>query len=125
MLEPGELIVAVELPPLPVATRSTYRKVRDRASYAFALASVAAALRVEDGMVADMRLALGGVGTKPWRASVAEAALRGKPATAASFRAAAEAELAAATALSDNGFKIELTARTIVAVLGELAGDAA
>ena len=120
MLEPGELIVAIELPP-PMTARSTYRKVRDRASYAFALVSVAAALRVEDGAVTDVRLALGGVGTKPWRATAAEVALRGKPATAASFRAAAEAELAAAVPLSDNGFKIELAARTIVAVLGELA----
>ena len=121
-LEPGELITAIELPPLPPALRSTYRKVRDRASYAFALISVAAALEVEGGMVKEVRLALGGVAHKPWRASKAEAALQGKPATEASFRAAAEAELADARPLRDNGFKIELARRTMTAVLMELAG---
>ncbi len=125
MLEPGELITAVELPPLPMATRSTYRKVRDRSSYAFALVSVAAALELEDGIVKDVRLALGGVAHKAWRAHKAEEALRGGPATREAYRAAAEAELAGAKPLSDNGFKIELATRTIVAVLGELAGDAA
>ncbi|MFS0773990.1 FAD binding domain-containing protein [Sphingomonas sp. 1P08PE] len=125
VLEPGELITAIELPALPVAAQSSYRKVRDRASYAFALVSVAAALSVEDGRVADVRIALGGVAHKPWRAADAEAALRGGPATAAAFHAAAEAELADAVALRDNGFKIELAKRAIVAVLGELAGDAA
>jgi xanthine dehydrogenase YagS FAD-binding subunit len=120
-LEHGELITAVELPPLPWAARSTYRKVRDRASYAFALVSVAAALdRAEDGTVRDIRLALGGVAPKPWRAQAAEAALRGRPATEASFRAAAEAELADAAPLRHNAFKIELAKRTIAAVLGEL-----
>lgn len=123
-LRPGELITAVELPALPMAARSTYRKVRDRASYAFALVSVAAALEVEGGTVKDVRLALGGVAHKPWRARKAEDALRGGPATAAAFRAAAEAELADATPLRDNGFKIELAKRTITAVLGELAGVA-
>ena len=121
LLEPGELITAIELPALPLAANSTYRKVRDRASYAFALVSVAAALEVEGGMVKDVRLALGGVAHKPWRASKAEEALRGKPATEASFRTAAEAELADARPLKDNGFKIELAKRTIAAVLGELA----
>ncbi|MGN6277965.1 MAG: FAD binding domain-containing protein [Sphingomonas sp.] len=125
MLEPGELITAIELPALPVAARSTYRKVRDRASYAFALVSVAAAIEVEGGIVKDVRLALGGVGTKPWRATKAEAALRGRSADADAFRAAADIELGDAQALSDNGFKIELARRTIVAVLEELAGDAA
>jgi xanthine dehydrogenase YagS FAD-binding subunit len=122
VLEPGELITAIELPAIPFAARSTYRKVRDRASYAFALVSVAAALEVEDGIVRDVRLALGGVATKPWRAWKAEDALRGRPATAESFRAAAEAELAAATPLRDNAFKIELARRTIGAVLDELTG---
>ena len=122
VLEPGELITAVELPALPFAAHSTYRKVRDRASYAFALVSVAAALEVEDGTVRDVRLALGGVATKPWRAWKAEEALRGRPATAESFRAAAEAELAAAAPLRDNAFKIELARRTIAAVLDELTG---
>ncbi|HTE37484.1 MAG TPA: FAD binding domain-containing protein, partial [Reyranella sp.] len=124
-LQPGELIVAIELPALPPAARSTYRKVRDRASYAFALVSVAAVLELDAGQVKDVRLALGGVAHKPWRASRAEAALRGQPATGASFRAAAEAELADAVPLRDNGFKIELARRTIAAVLAELAGDAA
>lgn len=120
-LLPGELITAIELPALPFAARSTYRKVRDRASYAFALVSVAAALDLaEDGTVRDVRLALGGVAHKPWRAWKAEEALKGKPATAESFRAAAEAELAGAAPLRDNGFKVELARRTIAAVLGEL-----
>jgi xanthine dehydrogenase YagS FAD-binding subunit len=125
-LRPHELIVAIELPPNPLAARSTYRKVRDRASYAFALVSVAAAIDIgADGTIRDVRLALGGVAHKPWRALTAEAALRGRPATEASFRAAAEAELADAVGLRDNGFKIELAKRTITAVLGELAGEAA
>ncbi len=110
-------------PALPLARRSTYRKVRDRASYAFALVSVAGALDVaEDGMVRDVRLALGGVAHKPWRAWKAEAALKGAVADAASFRAAAEAELADAALLRDNGFKVELVRRTIEAVLVELTG---
>ncbi len=121
MLEPGELITAIELPRLPVAAKSTYRKVRDRSSYAFALVSVAAALEVKDGRVAQVRIGLGGAATKPWRAAKAEAALVGQPATAEAFRAAADAELADAVALSDNGFKIPLAQRTIVAVLEELA----
>ncbi|GBQ80831.1 oxidoreductase [Gluconacetobacter johannae DSM 13595] len=126
LLEPGELITAVELPPLPCAVRSTYRKVRDRASYAFALVSVAAVLdRSADGMVRDVRLALGGVAHKPWRAFAAEAVLRGRPADEAVFRAAAEAELADAAPLRDNGFKVELARRTMVAVLNDLAGEAA
>jgi xanthine dehydrogenase YagS FAD-binding subunit len=120
LLEPGELITAVELPPLPLAARSTYRKVRDRASYAFALISVAAALELEGETVKDVRLALGGVAHKPWRAWKAEAALKERRATPESFRAAAEAELAAATPLRDNAFKIELAKRSIIAVLTEL-----
>jgi xanthine dehydrogenase YagS FAD-binding subunit len=122
MLEPGELITAVELPALAFATRSTYRKVRDRASYAFALVSVAAALELKGDTVTDVRLALGGVAHKPWRAWRAEAALRGQPATDQVFRTAAEAELADARPLRDNAFKIELARRTITAVLGQLAG---
>jgi xanthine dehydrogenase YagS FAD-binding subunit len=123
-LQPGELITAVELP-APIAARSTYRKVRDRASYAFALVSVAAALDVVDGKVRDVRLALGGVAPKPWRAWKAEEALRGQAAAEASFRAAAEAELADAAGLRHNGFKLDLARRTIAAVLGELAGGRA
>ena len=125
VLAPGELIVSIELPALPMAARSTYRKVRDRASYAFALVSVAAALEVENGVVKDVRLALGGVAHKPWRALKAQTALQGQPATSASFRAAAEAELADAVPLRDNAFKVELAKRTITAVLGDLAGEAA
>ena len=124
VLAPGELITAVELPALPFAARSTYRKVRDRASYAFALVSVAAALDLDGDTVRDVRIALGGVAHKPWRAWKAEAALRGRPATEASFRAAAEVELTDARPLRDNGFKIELAKRTIAAVLGELTGEA-
>lgn len=122
VLTPGELITAVELPTLPFAARSTYRKVRDRASYAFALVSVAGALELDGGTVKDVRLALGGVAHKPWRAGKAEAALRGKPATEDNFRAAAEAELSDAKPLRDNGFKIELAKRTITMVLSELTG---
>jgi xanthine dehydrogenase YagS FAD-binding subunit len=121
----GELIIAVELPALPLARRSTYRKVRDRASYAFALVAVAAALELEGSTVKDIRLALGGVAPKPWRAWKAEAALRGQPATQPAFRAAAEAELAQARPLRGNGFKVELAKRTIAAALDELAGEAA
>lgn len=123
-LQPDELITAIEIPPLGFARRSTYRKVRDRASYAFALISVAAALDIDEGgKVRDVRLALGGVAHRPWRAMKAEAALKGQVAGTEGFRAAAEAELADAVALSENGFKIELAKRTIVAVLDELKGD--
>lgn len=122
VLEPGELIIAIELPPLPFAANSTYRKVRDRASYAFALVSVAAALEVEYGRVTDVRIALGGVAHKPWRAHKAEAVLRGGLVTPQAFHDAATAELADARPLSDNGFKVDLATRTIVAVLGDLAG---
>ena len=125
MLEPGELITAIELPPLSFAANSTYRKVRDRASYAFALVSIAAALEIDGGVIKDVRIALGGVAHKPWRASKAEAALRGGPATEEAFLAAAVAEMADAVPLRDNGFKIALTKRTLVAVLGDLAGAAA
>jgi xanthine dehydrogenase YagS FAD-binding subunit len=121
VLEPGELITAVEVPPLSFATRSAYRKVRDRSSYAFALVSVAAALELDGGTVRDVRLALGGVAPKPWRAWRAEEALRGARATSESFRDAADAELADARPLAGNGFKIELARRTIAAVLDGLA----
>jgi xanthine dehydrogenase YagS FAD-binding subunit len=126
-LRVGELIVAIELPPLPFAANSTYRKVRDRASYAFALVSVAAALDLaSDGTVRDLRIALGGVAAKPWRATTAEAALRGGPATESRFTAAAAAELRSAAGLRDNTFKIELAQRTMVAVCTELVtGDPA
>ncbi|MDX2557613.1 MULTISPECIES: FAD binding domain-containing protein [Streptomyces] len=123
VLAADELITAVELPPVPVAANSRYRKVRDRASYAFALVSVAAALAVEDGVVTEVRLALGGVGTKPWRATEAERVLLGWPAAEEAFRGAAEAELAAAEGGPQNAFKIELAQRTIVATLRRLLTD--
>jgi xanthine dehydrogenase YagS FAD-binding subunit len=83
---------------------------------------VAAALEIENDRVKDVRLALGGVAHKPWRARIAEAALKGKPASEENFRAAAQLELAEARPLRHNGFKIELAARTIAAILGELSG---
>jgi xanthine dehydrogenase YagS FAD-binding subunit len=119
-LRPGELITAVELPALAFATRSTYRKVRDRSSYAFALVSVAAALELQDGRVKDVRLALGGVAHKPWRASKAEALLTGQAATESAFLAAIDAELADAQPLRHNAFKIDLARRTVIAVLRQL-----
>ena len=124
VLEPGELITAVELPASAIAAHSTYRKVRDRASYAFALVSVAAALELDGGAVAGVRLALGGVAPKPWRAWRAEEALRGRPATEASFLEAADAELADARPLAGNAFKVSLARRTIVAVLQQLTEGA-
>jgi xanthine dehydrogenase YagS FAD-binding subunit len=125
-LLPDELITAIEIPPLGFARRSTYRKVRDRASYAFALVSIAAALDIDDnGVVRDVRLALGGVAHKPWRATKAESLLKGQTASTAAFRSAAEAELADAVALKDNTFKIELAKRTMTAVLDELKGESA
>lgn len=125
VLEAGELITAITLPAAPLAAWSDYRKVRDRASYAFALVSIAAALTVEDGRVSDVRIAFGGVAHKPWRAWRAEETLRGARATADTFAAAAETELAGAEPLKDNSFKIELLRRTMVATLGKLTGDVA
>jgi xanthine dehydrogenase YagS FAD-binding subunit len=120
----GDLITAVEVPPLAVARHSAYRKVRDRASYAFAVASVAAALDVADGTVRDVRLALGAVAPVPWRARRAEQALVGQPATEESFRSAIDAELAAAAPLRDNAFKVPLVSNVVTAVLSQLAGRA-
>jgi xanthine dehydrogenase YagS FAD-binding subunit len=124
VLEPGELITAVQLPPANIAAPSTYRKVRDRSSHAFALVSVAAALELDGDAIADVRLALGGVAPKPWRAWRAEEALRGRAATHASFLDAADAELADARPLAGNAFKVELTRRTIAAVLQQLTEEA-
>ncbi|HEX6551307.1 MAG TPA: xanthine dehydrogenase family protein subunit M [Ktedonobacteraceae bacterium] len=120
VLAPGELITAVDLPALPFATHSLYRKMRDRASYAFALVSVAAALDREDGTIKAARLALGGVGTKPWRAWEAEAALVGQPASEESYRAAAEVAMRDARPLQHNGFKIEMAKRAITRALETL-----
>ena len=123
-LRPGELITAVDLPPMPFAARSKYRKVRDRASYAFALVSVAAALEIEGGSIKQARIALGGVAHKPWRAFEAEKLMVGKAPTQETFEQAAAAELSSATAYTHNAFKIELAKRTIVSVLTELAQEA-
>jgi xanthine dehydrogenase YagS FAD-binding subunit len=124
VLAHGELITAIDLPALPMARNSRYRKVRDRASYAFALVSVAAAAEVADGTVREVRIALGGVAHKPWRAHRAEEFLRGRESTEDSFRGAAEAELADAQPLDGldggNAFKIPLLTRTLVAVLREV-----
>ena len=124
VLAHGELITHVELPAAEVAAHSHYRKVRDRASYAFALVSVAAAMTVEDGTVTDVRIAFGGVAHKPWRATRAEEALRGGPATEEAFRAAAAAELADATTDEGTAYKVPMTTGTLVATLRELAGQA-
>jgi xanthine dehydrogenase YagS FAD-binding subunit len=120
-LLPGELITAVEIPSIPFARRSLYRKVRDRASYAFALVSVAAALDLDGDTVREARIALGGVAHKPWRAEAAESALQGATANVESFERAAEVELRSAVGLAHNAFKIELAKRVIVNVLQSLA----
>ena len=121
-LEHGELITAVELPPSPFATRSHYLKVRDRASYAFALVSVAAGLDVRDGSVHDAALALGGVAHRPWRVAAAEEALLGKPLDDASIAAATERLLAGARPLKENAFKVELARRSIARALKTAGG---
>ncbi|MGW2781141.1 FAD binding domain-containing protein [Streptomyces populi] len=124
-LPAGALITGVSLPPLPMAARSRYRKVRERASYAFAIGSVAAALDIRDGIVRDARLAFGAVASRPWRARTAEQILIGAPATAETYAAAAEAELEAARPLPRNGYKVPLMRNLTVAVLSELDEEAA
>ena len=118
----GDLITAVEIPALAYARNSAYRKVRDRASYAFGVVSVAAALDVDGGVVRQARLALGAVAPLPWRARAAERVLAGRPATAEWFGLAADAELAAADPLPGNAFKVTLARNVMVRVLSELAG---
>lgn len=120
-LPAGALITAVEIPAPPAGAHSSYRKVRDRASYAFALTSVAAELVIDGGTVRAARIALGGVAHTPWRAHLAERALIGVPAGAESFEQAADAELAQAEPLDGNEFKVELTKRAIVATLTSVA----
>src|SRR5436305_7361636 len=120
LLEPGDLITAVEVPALSFGARSSYRKVRDRASFSFAVVSVAAAVDLDDGIVRDCRLALGGVAHKPWHAALAEGALRGRPAAEESFLAAADAELEQARPLRDNAFKVPLARAVIARTLSEL-----
>jgi xanthine dehydrogenase YagS FAD-binding subunit len=122
----GELITAIDLPPSPAAAESLYLKFRDRQSYEFALVSVCAALTVREGVVVDVRVALGGVGTKPWRARRAEEELRGAPASDESFAGAAAAELSVATPRPGNAFKVALAERAIVRGLRHaLRGQAA
>lgn len=120
VLRRGELITSVTIPKKTFSARSHYLKVRDRASYDFALASAAVALHVEDGRIQEARVALGGVGTKPWRATGAETALVGAPPTRATFAAAAIASTQGAEPQQDNAFKVELVKRTVMRALEEL-----
>src|SRR5947207_3342023 len=123
MLEHGELITAVDLPPLAFGARSHYRKVRDRASYAFALVSVAAAIDEIEGIVRDSRIAFGGVAHVPWRARKAEAVLHGAAATEEIFGQAADAELAAAQPLRDNELKVPLARNILIRTLLDLTQE--
>jgi xanthine dehydrogenase YagS FAD-binding subunit len=120
-LDRDELIVAVDVPALAVAANSRYRKVRERASFSFALVSVAAALDVADGNVRDVRIAFGGLAHRPWRAYAAEEVLRNSAANEEVFERAADAELAQAEPLRDNGYKVELARNTLIRTLVELA----
>lgn len=122
VLQHGELITAVDLPNLPNAGKSYYLKVRDRASYAFALVSVAAALDIDNGIIRAARVALGGVAHKPWRAVAAEKILVGAKANQETFRAAAEATVKEAKPQKHNRFKIEMAKRAIVRSLTEVGG---
>ncbi|QNS07653.1 FAD binding domain-containing protein [Streptomyces xanthii] len=124
-LPAGALVTGLVLPPAPVAARSRYRKVRERASYAFAIGSAAAALEVRDGVVQDARLAFGAVASRPWRARAAEQVLIGAPATGETFAAAADAELSAARPLPQNTYKVPLMRNLVVALLTELTEEAA
>ncbi|RYU82794.1 FAD binding domain-containing protein [Hymenobacter persicinus] len=121
VLEPDELIVAVTIPVTPHARRSTYLKVRERSSYAYALASAAVGLDVQGGIIRAARVALGGVGTKPWRSPEAEKVLTGAPATDATFRAAAAAALRDAQPREHNRYKVELAQNTLVQALRQVA----
>jgi xanthine dehydrogenase YagS FAD-binding subunit len=120
VLQPGEMITGVVLPPPPPG-RQIYRKVRDRASYEFALVSVAAIVATDRGTITAARVALGGVAHKPWRSVEAEAALAGRPAAMATFRAAAETAMANAVGRGHNDFKIELAKRTLCRTLAQAA----
>ncbi|GHB21317.1 MULTISPECIES: FAD binding domain-containing protein [Streptomyces] len=125
VIRPGELITEVVLPPRPDGAVSLYRKARDRASYAFALASVAAVLTVRDGRVQHAALAFGGLAHRPWRARAAEDVLRGAPATDETFARAVDAELEAAVPLRDNGFKVTLARNLAIGALAGLTARAA
>ena len=124
VLEPGDLITHVTLPPPARGNRSFYLKLRDRASYEFALASAAVVVAVDGGRIARARIALGGVGTKPWRSTEAEALLAGEPAAEPAFRRAAEAALRDAKPQSQNGFKVELAKRCLVYALKQATQSA-
>jgi xanthine dehydrogenase YagS FAD-binding subunit len=121
-LKPGELITEIRVPALPWARRSLYLKIRDRESYEFALASVALALDLDGDRIQDARVAVGGVGTKPWNLPNVRAALIGKPLNQQSFEAAAEMATGGAKPLRNNGFKVELVQKTIVRALMSLGG---
>lgn len=123
-LRPGELITHIELPPAPMG-KQLYRKVRDRASYAFALVSVAGVIAVQDGKIATAALAFGGLGPMPWRDAAVEALLIGAAPSTAVFEAAADALLADARGFGSNDFKIPLARRTLIAALRDLTGEAA
>jgi xanthine dehydrogenase YagS FAD-binding subunit len=116
-LEPGELILRIRVPTTPLGRASTYHKIRDRESYAFALASAAVALQMEGDRVRDARIAIGGLATRPWRSRAAEQALRGRALTPETARAAGDAALQGAKATRDNAFRIELGARTVADAL--------
>jgi xanthine dehydrogenase YagS FAD-binding subunit len=124
VLAPGELVTAVELPPSNFAAHAHYLKLRDRASYAFALVSVAVALDIADGVVRDAALALGGVAHKPWRVPQAEAALVGQPLSAERMQAAAQRLLQGAQPYAHNRFKVELARRSVVRALSVAGGMA-
>jgi CO/xanthine dehydrogenase FAD-binding subunit len=124
VMEHGELITDVEIPWLPDGARSTYLKVRDRASYEFALASAAVAVTLQDGAIREARIGLGGVGTVPWRARAAEEVLRGAQASTDAFRAAAEAEVRDPFTVPGTEFKVELAKRTMVRALQTVTGTA-
>jgi xanthine dehydrogenase YagS FAD-binding subunit len=125
ILEPGDLVTHLTLPKLPTGTKSVYVKLRDRASYEFALASAAIVMKQDSsGRIDFIRVAMGGVGTKPWRSPEAERALLGKPATPSNFRAAAEDALHAAKPQSQNGFKVELAKRCLVHAMGQASQNA-
>jgi CO/xanthine dehydrogenase FAD-binding subunit len=122
VLDHGELITGIEIPLLPEGARSTYLKVRDRASYEFALTSAGVAVVLEGGVIRDGRVGLGGVGTIPWRAWAAEAVLRGAPASTETFRAAAEAAVQDPFTVPGTAFKVELAKRTLVRALQTVTG---
>ncbi|MEV4800487.1 xanthine dehydrogenase family protein subunit M [Nonomuraea sp. NPDC049421] len=121
-MRPGELITRVDVPRTDLAGRSRYLKLRDRATFEFAVVSVAAALRTRGGVVRDVRLAFGGVGTRPWRDTRVEAALRGRPLTPQAIQEAGRLLVAEAKPYEGNAFKVELVQRALVSILGELGG---